>query len=76
MLLYKNRINQNNIKKELFKIRRENGRFLIQYYRSTIDSVIKIFNGLKKKKNNMIKKIKVKDIRRELEDGTRTLKVF
>lgn len=56
-------------------MRRENGRFLIQYYRSTIDSVIKIFNGLKKKKN-IIKKIQVKDSRRQLEDGARTLKVF
>lgn len=76
MLIYlKKRINQSNIKKELFEMRRENGRFLIQYYRSTIDSIIKIFNGLKKKKY-IIKKSHVKDNRRKLEDGARSLKVF
>lgn len=35
-----NRINQNNIKQELFEIKSEN-RFLIQYYRSTADSINK-----------------------------------
>ena len=36
-----NRINQNNIKQELFEIKSKNRRFLIQYYRSTADSINK-----------------------------------
>lgn len=36
-----NRKNQNNIKQELFEIKRENCRFLIQYYRSTTDPINK-----------------------------------
>ena len=36
-----NRISQNNIKQELFEIKSENRRFLIQCYRSSADAVNK-----------------------------------